>query len=503
MHDMLLEIAVTLIMAKILNYVFEKYNQPGVIGEILAGIILGPCCIGYFSGTTINLFNLKVFEFNLRINSPEFKELSFIGIVFLLFLFGLNTNVSDLKKTGKVGFSTGIFAIFIPFLLGFVFGYIFHLNLLMCVGIGIIFFSSSVTISLRMLSDLDMLATRVGTVLQTAGITNDIVGLFIFSILIGQGHPFVFILNIFIFVILIFVIGSKIVKYSIKKGMTRQTSLLVLPIGLIICFLFAALAEETGLAAMLGAFIAGLIIRKTPQAGMINSYVDTIGYTLFIPLFFVWIGASFDFFILAQAGASLYIIMFILIFLILGLLGNFLGGAVGAKLAGFNRKDSFSVGLGMVPIMGMALVFASTEIDKGIFGPATGALAQHVKTATFLLIIVSCFIAPHLLKRNITSSFIQKNKLELVSKMRGVIEDKYTYRVSYKTESFVNWRNKKLLVNIFLIALSLQLFLTARIFYHSDISILLTAIFGGFIGSCFGYLTLKYILLQKSIINPD
>ena len=234
---MLLEIAVTLIMAKILNYVFEKYNQPGVIGEILAGIILGPCCIGYFSGTTINLFNLKVFEFNLRINSPEFKELSFIGIVFLLFLFGLNTNVSDLKKTGKVGFSTGIFAIFIPFLLGFVFGYIFHLNLLMCVGIGIIFFSSSVTISLRMLSDLDMLATRVGTVLQTAGITNDIVGLFIFSILIGQGHPFVFILNIFIFVILIFVIGSKIVKYSIKKGMTRQTSLLVLPIGLIICFL--------------------------------------------------------------------------------------------------------------------------------------------------------------------------------------------------------------------------------------------------------------------------
>jgi hypothetical protein len=87
--------------------------------------------------------------------------------------------------------------------------------------------------------------------------------------------------------------------------------------------------------------------------------------------------------------------------------------------------------------------------------------------------------------------------------MRGVIEEKYTYRVSYKTESFLNWRNKKLLINIFLIALSLQLFLTARIFYHSDISLLLTAMFDGIIGSCLGYFTLKYILLQRSTINTD
>jgi hypothetical protein len=285
--------------------------------------------------------------------------------------------------------------------------------------------------------------------------------------------------------------------------MTKQTTMLVLPLGLIICFLFAALAEDMGLAAIIGAFIAGLIIKKTPQAGMIDNYVSTIGHTLFIPLFFVWIGASFNFLSIMKSGESASLIMFIIIFLILGLFGNFIGGAIGAKVAGLNKKESLSIGIGMMPVMGMALIIASTEIERGVFGVSTGMLAQNIKTATLLLIIVSCIITPHLLKRNINSSYIQKNKLELVSKMRGIIKDRYTYRVSYKTDSFLNWKNKKLLVNIFLITLSLQIFLTARIFYHSDISIIFTAIFGSIIGSYLGYLTLRYILLQKSTIEYD
>ncbi len=216
---MLLEIAIALITAKLLNYIFEKYNQPGVVGEIIAGIILGPCFLGYFSGSSINLFGTTLFEFNLNLNTPEFKELAFIGIVFLLFIIGLDTDIADLKRSGKSGVFTGIGAVVIPFLLGFVFGLAFHLDLLMCMGIGCIFFSSSITISMRILSDMDLLSTRIGLTLQVAGIVNDIFGLILFSLIIGQGHPFVYILKIFIFVIFIFIAGYLIIKYSIKKSM--------------------------------------------------------------------------------------------------------------------------------------------------------------------------------------------------------------------------------------------------------------------------------------------
>ena len=323
---MLLEIAITLIMAKILNYTFEKFKQPGVVGEIVAGIILGPCCIGSLSGSSVNLFGSTLFKLNFNLNSTEFRELAFIGIVFLLFIIGLDTNIADLKKTSKSGILTAVFGIIIPFLFGFIIGFVFHFDILMCMGIGAIFFATSATISMRVLSDLDMLSTRVGLTLQTAGIVSDVIGLFIFSLIIGQGHPLVFVLKIFIFLFFILIVGFFIIKYATKKGITRQTTMLVLSLSLIICFLFAAFAEDMGLAAIIGAFIAGLIIKKTPQSVMITGYIKTIGYTFFIPLFFVWIGASFNFLNLTSSNNFMPYIFFMAFFILLGLLGNFIGG---------------------------------------------------------------------------------------------------------------------------------------------------------------------------------
>jgi Kef-type K+ transport system membrane component KefB len=99
--SMLLEITVAIIFAKMFSIVFEKIKQPGVIGEILAGIILGPCVIGLLSGSSFSLLNTQVFQFTLKLTTPEFKQIAFIGAVFLLFIAGLETNLSDLKKQRK------------------------------------------------------------------------------------------------------------------------------------------------------------------------------------------------------------------------------------------------------------------------------------------------------------------------------------------------------------------------------------------------------------------
>ncbi len=517
---MLLEIAITLIMAKILNFIFEKCNQPGVVGEIVAGIILGPCCIGYFSGSTINLFGTTLFEFNFNLNTPEFKELAFIGIIFLLFIIGMDTNISDLKRSGKSGILSGIFGIIIPFSLGFVIGLAFNLSILMCMGIGAIFFASSVTISMRILSDMDKLSTRVGLTLQMAGIVNDIFGLILFSLIIGQGHPVVYVLKIFIFMLFILIVGYLIIKYSIRKGITRQTTMLVLPLALIICFLFAAFAEDMGLAAIIGAFVAGLIIRKTPQGGMVNNYIKTIAYTMFIPLFFVWVGASFNFFNLFSTSDFFPYLLFIIFFILLGLLGNTLGATIGSKISGLSNKESLSIGIGMMPIMGMALIIVSTEVERGIFGDPSGTFSQQIKTATILLIIVSSLITPHLLKKSMNKPFISNNnKKEKLNKFKLLILDGLSYKKlyrrypyhgkypnDYKISRSFYFKNVKykipikinrLFFNILIGSILIQLFFTLRSINYTDEYVNIIAIASGIIGSFIAYFILKKYYIAK------
>lgn len=498
---MLLEIAIALVIARILNYIFDKYHQPGVVGEIFAGIILGPCCIGYFSGSSVNIFGTTLFKFNLNLNSPEFKELAFIGIVFLLFIIGLDTNISDLKRTGKSAMLVAVFALIIPFLFGFVIGLIFNLNVLTCMAIGAIFFSSSITLSVRTLSDLGLLSSRIGLTLQGAGIISDIIGLFIFSLILGQGHPFVNILKILIFLIFIIVGGYFIIKYTTKKKVSRQSAMLVLPVGLVSCFLFAAFAEDMGLAAIIGAFAAGLMIKKTTYGGIITNYTKTIAQALFIPLFFVWIGASFNFFNILISQNFISQILFIFVFVILGLSGNFIGGSIGARLSGINAKDSLSIGSGMIPVMGIALVILSTSIERGIFGNPTGILAQQIKNATLILIIISCIVTPHMLKRSIRSPFQKKNKLELNRSINKFINENVTVKILNKPEKSLSWEKEVLLIKIFVMSIFLQLvFLMINKTY---IYYLVPGFVASIIGTYIGFITLKHVLLKKSKITTD
>jgi len=407
MHGMLLEITLAIIFAKIFNVLFEKLKQPGVIGEIIAGIILGPALIGSLSGASFSLFGTSLFHFTLDLTSSEFKEIAFIGVIFLLFIVGLETNIGDLKKTRKSGFSAGIFAVIIPFVAGCTFGFFFSMSVIQCMAIGTIMLATSTTIAIRLLSDMDMLSTRVGLTLHTAVIVNDILAIIVFAVVFGQGNSFVLLLQILFFFLLTVSVGFLLIWYTVHRKTTRKAPIIILTSSLVICFLFAAFAENLGLTAIIGAFIAGLFIRKTPQAGMIADYIKTIGYAFFIPLFFVGVGASFDFMYLLHSSQLQSLLLFIIVFVFFGLSSNFLGGAVGARLAGLSRRESISVGIGMMPVMGVALIIVTTGIDHGIFGESTGLVANQIRTATLLLIIISAFLTPPLLKKSMTSPLLK------------------------------------------------------------------------------------------------
>jgi len=408
MHWMLLEITLAIIFAKIFNIIFEKLKQPGVIGEIIAGIVLGPSLLGALSGSSLNLFGTSVFQLNLNLTSLEFKEVAFIGVVFLLFIVGLETNTSDLKKTRKAGFFVGIFGVMIPFLMGCLFGMFFGMDAIQCMAVGAILLATSATIAIRILADMDLLSTRVGLTLHTAVVLNDIFAIIIFALVFGKGNSMILLLQILLFFVLTIGAGFLLVRYTAHKESTRKAPIIIITSGLVICFLFAAFAENMGLTAIIGAFIAGLFIRKTPQAGILADYIKTIGYAFFIPLFFVSVGASFDFGYLIQSSNMESLLIFIMIFVVFGIVGNFLGGAIGARLSGLHRREAISVGIGMMPVMGVALIIVSTGIDNGIFGASSGVLANQIRTATLLLIIISALIAPPLLKKSMASPLLKK-----------------------------------------------------------------------------------------------
>jgi Kef-type K+ transport system membrane component KefB len=354
-------------------------------------------------------------------------------------------------------------------------------------------------LSIRTLSDLGLLSSRIGLTLQGAGIIGDIIGLLIFSLILGEGHPFVSILKIFIFLIFIIVGGNFVIKYTIKKRVSRQSTMLVLPLGLVSCFLFAAFAEDMGLAAVIGAFAAGLMIKKTPYGLVIANYTKTIAQSLFIPLFFVWIGASFNFFNIFMSGQVTSQIFFIIVFVVLGLFGNFIGGFVGARLSGINTRDSISIGSGMIPIMGMALVILSTSIERGIFGNPIGILAQQIKNATLILIIISCIITPHIIKRSIIMPFQKKSKLKLNRSVNKFINENLTYKILNKPENNLSWDTEVLLIKIFIIAVILQfafLMINKTYIYY-----LVPGFVASIIGTYIGFITLKHILLKKSKMN--
>lgn len=418
---MLLEITLAIIVAKILHFSFEKIKQPGVLGEIIAGIILGPCFVGVLSEKSFSFFNANSYLFQFDLTTPEFKELALIGPIFLMFIVGLETKSENLKKAQKSSFLVSIFGVIVPFFFGCFVGLLFNMTIVQCMALGAIFNATSATIATRIFADMNILSTRVGATLNGAILLNDIFAILIFAIVFGTDESF---LLLFIQILLFFAItislGTVIVRYTAKQNTEQKTPMILLTFALMICLLFSSFAENMGLTAIIGAFIAGLFISKTPQAGVISEHIKTVGYLFFIPLFFVWVGASFDFMYIMQSEQSVMIILFIIVFVSLALLGNFLGGTLGARLSGLKKRESRSIGFGMMPIMGVALIIVTTGVDTGMFGDSQGLLAKQVQMATLFLIITSCLVTPPLLKRSMISP-LQK----LLGKTKPIMYDRH------------------------------------------------------------------------------
>ena len=370
---MLLEIGLALLLAKVFGYGMEKLKQPAVVGEIAAGIFIGPFVAGQL--------------FNIQYLTDITEDLAKLGIIFLLFISGLDIGMGEIKKAGKKGVLTSLFDVVFAFFFGFLAGQILGYDPRVSIAFANILVATSVGVTVRTLMEMRALHSNVGELILTVAVLDDILAIIVLSITLGKGDSIFLIGEITLFFIIFLITAFLITKFSrIRLAMPN----LILTGAISFMLIFSAIAQHLGLAAITGAFFAGLALSNFPYRRRIIEFTRQVGEIFFIPLFFVWVGASF------KLDAVLGIGVLALVLIPMAFLGKILGCSIGAKVCGFKTRDALAVGVGMMPRMEVALVVITTEMSMNIFG--SESLAHQVLATTILLVIISSMITPFALK---------------------------------------------------------------------------------------------------------
>jgi Kef-type K+ transport system membrane component KefB len=312
-----------------------------------------------------------------------------MGILFLLFLSGFETKISSFKKMEKASVLVAFLGIIIPMILGYfvglLFGFSFHVSLV----VGVILVATSVGITVRVLMDLHLLDSDVGAVIIGSAVIDDVIGIILLAFILGTHSPILFGIEIIVFFLIFLFIGLKIIDRIINIGEKLHLPKALLSISIAILMIYAFFAEQLGIAGITGAFIAGLLIGNTIQSRKILEDIKSIGYGFFIPLFFVWVGASMDLSAFMVIGPLAVIVIFA------GVFGKIFGCGLGAKLVGMDLKESVIIGVGMVPRMEVALIVVTTAISYNIL---KGEIAHQFLAVTLLLTVITTIITPFLIK---------------------------------------------------------------------------------------------------------
>jgi len=367
-----------LLLAKLLGVLAQKIGQPAVVGELIAGVLLGKSVLGLLDPA-----------------DPVILALSELGVLVLLFEIGLHTDLKSLMKVGSEALIVALVGVALPFGFGYGMASMLGLAAIPSIVCGAALTATSIGISARTLSDLGQLETAEGQIVLAAAVLDDIVGLVILSVVSGivGGTALTFggvavTTSIAIgFVIAAIVLGSILIPPLFRAIDTVEASGVLGVVGLAFAFLLAWLAASAGSATIIGAFSAGLVLHGTPQRASIEKSTTQLGH-FFVPIFFASVGAAVELGTLADArvlgiGVALIVV-----------------GVIGKYLAGFSpfwfKGKKSLIGIAMIPRGEVGLIFAR-------MGLATAALTPHLYSAIAMMVLVTTFITPPLLAWNVRS----------------------------------------------------------------------------------------------------
>jgi Kef-type K+ transport system membrane component KefB len=392
-------LAVALIFARGLGFLINKLKQPAVIGEIIAGIILGLIIILFFSGQKFYFSNYVITPPKLSFHSPEFNLLAEIGILFLLFISGLETSISRLKKTGKTSTIIAIGGVLIPLLLGFFSGLLIGLPIAESIVIGLVLTATSVGVTVRTLMDLNVLDSKFGATVLGAAVIDDIIGIILLALVLGIesiNEALIIVVKIAIFFLVFLYFALKLIDKVLDLGEKIHLPKAFLSISIAILLIYSFFADKAGISGIIGAFIAGILIGTNVRSSKIEDDIKAIGYGFFIPIFFVWTGT-----LLWEKGTmwdinSISLILILTtVLLVIGIIGKIIGCGLSAKISGMSNMESIQIGVAMIPRMELALIIVAAAINND-FIPKD--FAQEILAATILLTIITTLLTPILIK---------------------------------------------------------------------------------------------------------
>lgn len=373
-------LCIIIISAKIFGIIARKLKAPQVVGEIIAGVVIGPSVLGLVGQTDF------------------LSQMAEIGVVLLMFSAGLQTNLKDLIKTGGKAFAIACAGVFVPLIGGTLLYFAFYgmsplgsPEFYRAVFIGVIMTATSVSITVQTLKELGKLSTEVGTTVLSAAIIDDVIGIIVLTFVVGMNggetKPLEVIIKTVLFFVFSFVLGYiiyKIFRFSDKMWpRTRRIPIM----SLALCLGMAYIAERFfGIADITGAYVAGIILCSIHDSNYVAEKMDISSYLLFGPIFFASIGlkTSID-------KLSSELLLFCIGFVFVALICKIIGCTAVSKLCKFNSVDSLKIGVGMMTRGEVALIVAQKGLSSGI-------ITSDYFTPVIFLILISSIITPIILK---------------------------------------------------------------------------------------------------------
>lgn len=378
-YSYLISIALILLSTKVLGLFSKVVRLPQVVGALLAGIILGPACLGIVHSTEM------------------LSNLSEIGVIVLMFAAGLETDIDELKRSGKASFLIALIGVLVPLAGGAAVAYFFNDStdsnvMLQNIFIGIILTATSVSITVETLKEMGKLSTRAGNAILGAAIIDDILGIIALTVVISMADESVNIgivlLKILGFFAFTFVAAVGY-HYAFKKWTDNSAVKLrrYVVISFVFCLVLAYCAEVFfGVADITGAFFAGLALSGTKKSEYISKRFDTLSYLLLSPIFFAGIGLKVE---LPTMNGE--IILFTVLLCIVAALTKVIGCGLGAKICKYTSKESLQIGVGMISRGEVALIVANK-------GEAVGLMSDKFFAPVIIMVVFTTVVTPVLLK---------------------------------------------------------------------------------------------------------
>ena len=369
--DIILGLFVLLLAAKVGEEAFRRLGQPGVVGELLGGFVVGPNALA------------------LVVPGETAKALGGLGVVVLLFAVGLETRTDDLLRVGRPAVLTAVLGVVLPMVVGVGYGLLLGEEVFTTVFIGLALAATSIGITSRVLADLGVLERRFSRVIIGAAVIDDVLALILIGIVSGVASGDLGIATLILVVAAVGFVGLGFAAARRARGLRREvfTWPLFADTPLVPAFLvmlgLAILAQWIGLAAIIGAFVAGLIVAETEAQDELEHEIRPLA-SIFAPFFFAVTGAQIDLTALLRPELAIAA----LVLAVLGVTAKVLGGVLGARELG--RWGALAVGVGMAPRGEVGIVVVQLGLSLGL-------LSSDLFSAVLIAVVLTTVAAPVLL----------------------------------------------------------------------------------------------------------